>query len=95
MVASVVVYKCDLVCKLKKYIPVAAEGCQNRLADSMSIEGFTRLRKTTKTKEHIDPHTTNMPEFNTAYCYSTIPHTTITPLSRQLLMMGVELPETR
>ena len=40
MVASVVVYKCDLVCKLIKYIPVAAEGCQNRLAGNMSIEGF-------------------------------------------------------
>jgi len=40
VVASVVVYKCDLVCKLIKYIPVAAEGCQNRLAGSMSIEGF-------------------------------------------------------
>ena len=40
MVASVVVYKYDLVCKLIKYIPVAAEGCQNQLAGSMSIEGF-------------------------------------------------------
>ena len=40
MVASVVVYKCDLVCKLIKYLPIAAEGCQNRLAGSMSIEGF-------------------------------------------------------
>jgi len=40
VVASVVVCKCDLVCKLIKYIPIAAEGCQNRLAGSMSIEGF-------------------------------------------------------
>jgi len=40
VVVSVVVYKCDLVCKLINYIPVAAEGCQNRLAGSMSIEGF-------------------------------------------------------
>jgi len=57
-------------------------------------QSYTRLRKTTKTNEHIVPHTINMPEFNTAYCYSTIPHTAITPLSRQLLMMGMELPET-
>jgi len=42
---------------------------------------------TTKTNEHIIPHTINIPEFNTAYCYSTIPRTAITPLSRQLLMM--------
>jgi len=35
-----------------------------------------------------------VPELNTAYCYSTIPHTAITPLSRQVLMMGMELPET-
>jgi len=40
VVASVVVYKCDLVCKLIKCISVPAEGCQNRLAGSMSIEGF-------------------------------------------------------
>jgi len=40
VVALVVVYKCELVCKLIKYVPVAAEGCQNRLADSMSVEGF-------------------------------------------------------
>ena len=40
MVASVVVCKCDLFCKLIKYIPVAAEGCQNRLAGSMSTEEF-------------------------------------------------------
>jgi len=40
VVVSVVVDKCDLVCKLIKYIPVAAEGCQNRLAGNMSIEVF-------------------------------------------------------
>ena len=36
---------------------------------------YTRLRKTTKTNEHIVPHTINMPECNIAYCYSTTPHT--------------------
>ena len=55
---------------------------------------YTRLRKTTKTNEHIVPHTINMPEFNTAYCYSTIPHMAITPHSRQLLIMGMGLPKT-
>jgi len=40
VVASVVVYKCDLVCKMINYVPVAAEGCQNRVASSMSIERF-------------------------------------------------------
>ena len=39
-VVASVEYKCDLVCKLMKYIPVAAEGCQTWLAGSMSIEGF-------------------------------------------------------
>jgi len=41
VLASVVVCKCDLVCKLIKYIPVAAEGCQNRLACSISI-GYSK-----------------------------------------------------
>jgi len=35
----------------------------------------------------------NVPEFNTTYCYSIIPHMAITPLSRQLLMIAMELPE--
>ena len=34
---------------------------------------FTGLRKDTKTYEHIVPYTINMLEFNTAYCYRTIP----------------------
>ena len=39
-VVASVVCKCALVCKLMKYFPVAAEGCQNWLAGSMSIQGF-------------------------------------------------------
>jgi len=55
---------------------------------------YIRLRKITKTNENIIPHTINLLEFNTANCYSSIIHTAITPLSRQLLMMGMEFPET-
>jgi len=43
---------------------------------------------------NISFHTQNIREFNSAYRYSTIPHKAITPLSRQLLMMGMEFPET-
>ena len=55
---------------------------------------YTRLRKITETNENIVPHTINILEYNTAFRYSTTPHTAITPLSRQLLMLGMEFPET-
>jgi len=34
------VFKCVLVCKLIKYIPVAAEGYHNQVAGNMSIVEF-------------------------------------------------------
>jgi len=62
------------------YSAAAVEGCQNRLAGSMSIEGFEAQLALLALR---------------AFCsYGTMPHIAITPLSRQLLMMGMELPET-
>jgi len=68
-------------------VPWLQEGCQNRLAGSVSIEDF--VLRTTQWTHYLLTGPDSLPAATAQY-----QHVTITLRSRHLLKMGTWLPET-
>ena len=71
---------CDVIASCW-YVPWLREGCQDRLADSASMDGFVAQLPANRTWPPSCSH-------------STYQHKAIPSHTRQLLMMGTWLPET-
>jgi len=70
-------------------VPWLQEGCQNRLAGSVSTEEFVAQLRTPQWTHYLLTSSDSLPAATARY-----QHVAITPRSRQLLKMGTWLPET-
>jgi hypothetical protein len=97
----IVVYRSGSVCNQIKVHPgldnlPAATGMYSNLITHRTTPTYNN-----ETTTHNNPHNHTQPThsetylYNTTHCYGTYQHEAITSRSRQLLMMGTWLPETR
>jgi len=70
-------------------VPWLQEGCQNRLAGSVSIEEFVVVLRTPQWTHHLLTGSDSLPVATAQH-----QHLVITLRSRHLLKMGTWLPET-
>ena len=80
---------CEALSPRVGIVPWLQEGCQNRLAGSVSIEEFLVVRRTPQWTHYLLTGSDSLPAATAQY-----QHVAITLRSPQLLKMGTWLPET-